>query len=103
MSQVIRVSEGSRLIQTDAHRVEVMEPWKAAEYDPALSVWLQLPVGDEPPCGCDEGWGTRNPIGYLKVRVCHGCRRSFRQEVDARLVAEVVGALTGEPKRLARS
>lgn len=94
----------SRTVELGPRKVEILEPWEAGEFDPPMQDWLQLPVGD----GCPydhshERWGTRNPCGYFLVRYCKECNQNFRGDVTAHTVMRIVGALTGEPVRLARS
>jgi len=90
-------------MDTQRTRVEIVEPWRAGQYDPPMQEWLQLPAADScPEDSAHEHWGTRNPRGYFLVRYCKRCHAQFRPEVDARLIAEIAGALVGTPRRFIR-
>lgn len=89
--------------------IRILTPIEAGQYDPPMQEWLALPVGLGdgsicPECGSTH-FGTANPIGYFPVRDCHdergiGCHERYRGPVTSRMIYDVVGALTGVPRRL---
>lgn len=105
----IDVEIGARIIETQASRVELVEPWEAGKYDPPMQEWLKLPIGhgDQhsscPACGSTH-FGTANARGYFLVRVCHdehhtGCKTRFRNVVTTHMITEILDALNGRPRR----
>ena len=91
---------GCRVIETQSARIELVEPWLAGRLDPPMQDWLALPIGDSCPVDATHRqWGTANPRGYFLVRYCGTCRTKFRCAVTPHLVAEIVAALCGTPRR----
>ncbi len=92
---------GSKVVETKAGQTEIVEPWRAGEYDPPMQDWLRLPIADSCPADPElhREWGTRNPRGYFHVRVCRRCGTEFRAEATASMVAEIAEALSGTPRR----
>lgn len=94
------MAEGSKTVISESMQYNIVEPWKAGEYDPPMQDWLRLPVGDNCPVdSAHQRWGTRNPRGYFPVRVCGVCRAEFRPVLNLHMVSEIVDALNGIPRR----
>lgn len=92
-------SSGSRVVETGA-RIELVQPWRAGQYDPPMQDWLKLPVADSCPADADhQRWGTINPRGYFLVRHCKDCNARFRGAVTTHTIAEVIDALLGRERR----